>query len=89
MNPRTNWVGVGRWATVTTGATSLIPADGAPGGTRTPNRLIRSQMLYPLSYGRNCPVSLLFVERNLNREREPFRAVLLFSCGVQGCEPLN
>ena len=25
---------------------------GAPGGTRTPNRLIRSQMLYPLSYGR-------------------------------------
>jgi hypothetical protein len=25
---------------------------GAPGGTRTPNLLIRSQMLYPLSYGR-------------------------------------
>ena len=25
---------------------------GAPGETRTPNRLIRSQMLYPLSYGR-------------------------------------
>ena len=24
----------------------------APGGTRTPNLLIRSQMLYPLSYGR-------------------------------------
>ena len=26
---------------------------GAPGETRTPNRLIRSQMLYPLSYERN------------------------------------
>src|SRR5699024_21333 len=26
----------------------------APGGTRTPNLLIRSQMLYPLSYGRRC-----------------------------------
>ena len=25
---------------------------GAPGETRTPNRLIRSQMLYPLSYER-------------------------------------
>jgi hypothetical protein len=25
---------------------------GASGGTRTPNPLIRSQMLYPLSYGR-------------------------------------
>ena len=24
----------------------------APGGIRTPNLLIRSQMLYPLSYGR-------------------------------------
>ena len=27
----------------------------APEGTRTPNLLIRSQMLYPLSYGRRCP----------------------------------
>ncbi|MEN3305401.1 MAG: hypothetical protein V7603_1603, partial [Micromonosporaceae bacterium] len=26
----------------------------APEGTRTPNLLIRSQMLYPLSYGRWC-----------------------------------
>jgi hypothetical protein len=26
--------------------------NGAPGETRTPNLLIRSQMLYPLSYGR-------------------------------------
>ncbi len=26
---------------------------GAPEGIRTPNLLIRSQMLYPLSYGRN------------------------------------
>ena len=25
---------------------------GAPGGIRTPDLLIRSQLLYPLSYGR-------------------------------------
>ena len=30
---------------------------GAPGGTRTPNLLIRSQTLYPLSYG--CVVQLI------------------------------
>jgi hypothetical protein len=29
---------------------------GAPEGIRTPNLLIRSQMLYPLSYGRLCSV---------------------------------
>ena len=28
-------------------------ACGAPGGIRNPNLLIRSQMLYPLSYGRS------------------------------------
>ena len=27
---------------------------GAPEGIRTPNLLIRSQVLYPLSYGRLC-----------------------------------
>jgi hypothetical protein len=32
--------------------------SGALGGTRTPNLLIRSQMLYPLSYERGCLVSL-------------------------------
>ena len=31
---------------------------GALGGTRTPNLLIRSQMLYPLSYERWCVASL-------------------------------
>jgi hypothetical protein len=49
----------------TTWAAKLMPADrtappvrhhrfkrGALGGTRTPNLLIRSQMLYPLSYER-------------------------------------
>ena len=30
--------------------------DGAPEGIRTPNLLIRSQMLYPLSYGRRSSV---------------------------------
>jgi hypothetical protein len=28
--------------------------QGAPEGIRTPNLLIRSQVLYPLSYGRPC-----------------------------------
>ena len=33
--------------------------ESAPGGIRTPNLLIRSQVLYPLSYGRECrPTSL-------------------------------
>ena len=31
---------------------------GALGGTRTPNLLIRSQMLYPLSYERWFPRSI-------------------------------
>jgi hypothetical protein len=31
---------------------------GAPGETRTPNQLIRSQLLYPLSYG--CMVGRLY-----------------------------
>ena len=29
--------------------------ESAPGGIRTPNLLIRSQMLYPLSHGRSVP----------------------------------
>jgi hypothetical protein len=32
--------------------TVLARMRGAPEGIRTPNLLIRSQMLYPLSYGR-------------------------------------
>jgi len=36
---------------------------GALGGTRTPNLLIRSQMLYPLSYERWCVASLRHSER--------------------------
>ena len=39
------------------GVSRLVPSAfplevGAPEGIRTPNLLIRSQMLYPLSYGR-------------------------------------
>ena len=30
----------------------MFKQSGAPAGIRTPNLLIRSQMLYPLSYGR-------------------------------------
>jgi integrase len=33
-------------------------SDGAAEGIRTPNLLIRSQMLYPLSYGRRCVPSV-------------------------------
>jgi hypothetical protein len=32
----------------------VLVRRGALGGTRTPNLLIRSQMLYPLSYERIC-----------------------------------
>jgi hypothetical protein len=35
--------------------TSKASDLGALGGTRTPNLLIRSQMLYPLSYERSRP----------------------------------
>ncbi len=37
-------------------------SHGALGGTRTPNLLIRSQMLYPLSYER--------LDRTLSDQRE-------------------
>ena len=33
------------------GKTTDPQMSGAPGGIRTPNQLIRSQVLYPLSYG--------------------------------------
>ena len=36
----------------------------ALGGTRTPNLLIRSQMLYPLSYKRLAPISVLGAKSN-------------------------
>ena len=35
------------------GGPSSVSTQSAPEGIRTPNLLIRSQMLYPLSYGRN------------------------------------
>ena len=31
-----------------------VSTQSAPGGIRTPNLLIRNQMLYPLSYGRSA-----------------------------------
>jgi hypothetical protein len=37
---------------MTTAGVSCLVKGGALGGTRTPNLLIRSQMLYPLSYER-------------------------------------
>ncbi len=38
------------------GALPTVSTQSAPEGIRTPNLLIRSQMLYPLSYGRRCCV---------------------------------
>ena len=49
---------------------------GAPEGIRTPNLLIRSQMLYPLSYRRMFLASDFF---NPSRQQ-----VLLYGC-LQGC----
>ena len=54
-----HWYFLGVWVLVTTelargraGAWVLPKCVSAPGEIRTPNLLIRSQMLYPLSYGR-------------------------------------
>ena len=47
---------------------------GALGGTRTPNLLIRSQMLYPLSYERGCADSLRYLVPRLCRAGHPRRA---------------
>src|ERR1700677_346900 len=49
---------------------------GALGGTRTPNLLIRSQMLYPLSYERGCRISLRHIEPR-QRHQAPVRAHLV------------
>ena len=45
----------------------------APEGIRTPNLLIRSQMLYPLSYGRLC-YSVVWRRREDLNLRSPLRA---------------
>ena len=49
----------GPWALVISQNKTLTCGyGGALGGTRTPNLLIRSQMLYPLSYERSpCSIS--------------------------------
>ena len=41
----------------------------APEEIRTPNLLIRSQMLYPLSYGRLCSIVSYFVATRCARLR--------------------
>jgi hypothetical protein len=43
---------------------------GAPEGIRTPNLLIRSQVLYPLSYGR--VTSEVYIDRRMTTERSQF-----------------
>ena len=48
------------------GAKALLASGnaGAPGGIRTPNLLIRSQMLYPLSHGCGRLARLLAAEQH-------------------------
>ena len=43
--------------------------DGAPGASRTPDLLVRSQLLYPLSYGRT-------LQRLLPKQDTGFRLIL-------------
>jgi hypothetical protein len=61
---------VGRCRTPPTsrGRSGSVSTRSAPEGIRTPNLLIRSQMLYPLSYGRGCRVRDRQAQR---RERLP------------------
>ncbi len=47
---------------------SSVSTQSAPGGIRTPNLLIRNQMLYPLSYGRRPRPGIPGAQR---RERLP------------------
>ena len=54
----------------------------APGGIRTPNLLIRSQMLYPLSYGRNR--SLLYTTHRKNNKPQ-FKRIK--AATLNGCAP--
>ena len=54
---------------------------GALGGTRTPNLLIRSQMLYPLSYERS-PCSILHSMPSRCAPKTPRQLV-----GSSGCTP--
>ena len=52
---------VRRWIREATDDDVSGNSSGAPGGIRTPNLLIRSQMLYPLSHGRIVLCTLLNV----------------------------
>jgi hypothetical protein len=77
----------------------LPPYIGAPGGIRTHNRLIRSQMLYPLSYGgntHNAYYTLSFAiekpkmkfnhryyQQELTGYAKPFNILVYISCHVQ------
>jgi hypothetical protein len=64
-----------------------MPSDlGALGGTRTPNLLIRSQMLYPLSYERRCRNSLRHIWR---RPRRPDAIAARAGLAGQNCGDMN
>ena len=45
-----------KWGLAGRGEPETLDNKSAPGGTRTPNLLIRSQTLYPLSYRRMFPL---------------------------------
>ena len=49
----------------------VLEGCGAPEGIRTPNLLIRSQMLYPLSYGRSALPSYMIGSARRLRDSNP------------------
>src|SRR6476620_5093176 len=67
---RTRGADTGAPAVVGRGSCRSVSTQSAPEGIRTPNLLIRSQMLYPLSYGRRCRTEDHPAQR---RERLPGR----------------
>ena len=62
---------------------------GAPGEIRTPNLLIRSQMLYPLSYGRMAVRPRRHSIARRRDSRNPFVEVSASQCGSGGCGGLD
>ena len=58
----------------------------APEGTRTPNLLIRSQMLYPLSYGRMLLARAHNVVQNTSRQAGARIETGVIGTGVEGAQ---
>ena len=58
----------------------------APEGIRTPNLLIRSQMLYPLSYGRMLLARAHNVVQNTSRQAGARIETGVIGAGVEGAQ---